>query len=41
MKISSFITHYKIKLLLLFTGCRKVSGKMPEWLYLVKTGEES
>ena len=29
MKRSSFITQFKIKFLLPFTGCRKVLGKMP------------
>ena len=26
----SFIAQFKIEFLLLFTGCRKVLGKMPE-----------
>ena len=30
MKRLSFITQFKIQFLLLFTGCRKVLGKMPE-----------
>ena len=29
MKRLSFITQFKIEFLLLFTGCRKVLGKMP------------
>ena len=30
----SFITPLKIEFLLLFTGCRKVLGKMPDFLIL-------
>ena len=30
MKRLSFITQFKIEFLLLFTGCTKVLGKMPE-----------
>ena len=41
MKRLSFIIDYKIKLLQLFTGCRKVLAKTPERLYLIKAGEES
>ena len=33
MKRLSFITQFKIEFLLLFTGCRKVLGKMPELIY--------
>ena len=29
MKRLSFITQFKIEFLLLFTGCRKVLGKIP------------
>ena len=29
MKKLSFITQFEIEFLLLFTGCRKVLGKMP------------
>ena len=29
MKRLNFITQFKIEFLLLFTGCRKVPGKMP------------
>ena len=29
MKRLSFITQFKVQFLLLFTGCRKVLGKMP------------
>ena len=29
MKRLSFITQFKIEFLLLFTGCRKMHGKMP------------
>ena len=28
----SFITQFKIEFLLLFTGCRKVLGKMPGYI---------
>ena len=30
MKRLSFITQFKIELLLPFSGCRKVPGKMPD-----------
>ena len=32
MKRLSFITQFKIEFLLLFTGCRKVLGKMPYYV---------
>ena len=32
MKRWSFITRFKIELLLTFSGCRKVPGKMPEMI---------
>ena len=31
----SFITQFKIELLLLFTGCRKVLGRMLGYLFLL------
>ena len=31
MKRLSVIAQFKIEILLLFTGCRKVLGKMPVW----------
>ena len=33
MKRLSFITQFKIEVLLSFTGCRKVLGKMPDVPY--------
>ena len=32
MKRLSFITQFKIEFLLPFTGCRKVLGKMLDWV---------
>ena len=36
MKRLSFITQFKIDFLPLFTGCRKMLGKMPENVYTIK-----
>ena len=36
MKRLSFITQFKIDFLLPFTGCRKVLGKMPEFMDKLK-----
>ena len=40
LKGLSFITQFKIQILLPFTGCRKVLGKMPD-IYTTYTNGES
>ena len=40
-KILGFITQFKVEFLLLFTGCRKVVGKMPRDFKWKKMPDES